>query len=66
MNINIPAGIDSEMVLRVKNKGNEATNGQAGDLILVVSIGESPLFKRDGFDILTEQNITVTEAILGG
>ena len=63
--VNIPAGVDSGMILRVQNHGNEALNGKAGDLILKIIVRKSPKFTRKGFEIHTEKKITVTQAILG-
>lgn len=65
-NITIPRGIDSGVSLRLAKKGNFTAQGESGDLLIKVNVAEHPVFKREGFDIHTEHNITVTQAILGG
>ena len=38
---------------------------QAGDLYVTVSVARDPQFRRKGRDIITEQEISLTDAILG-
>ena len=54
------------MLLRIKQKGDQALNGNFGDLILKVVLDERPKFKRKGFNIYTDKKISVTQAIFGG
>ena len=53
------------MLLRIKQKGHQALNGNFGDLIIEIALDEHPHFKRKGFDIYTDQKISVTQAITG-
>lgn len=64
--IKIPKSIDDGMLLRVRERGHEALNGRAGDLILQIQLLPHKKFTRDGYDICSEVDIPVTKAILGG
>ena len=66
LHVKIPKSVDEGMLLRIKEKGDQALNGHFGDLILQVSLEEHPEFKRKGFDVYTEKKISVTQAIIGG
>lgn len=58
--VKIPKSVDNGMLLRIKEKGDQAINGNYGDLILHVILDEHPEFKRKGFDIYTYKKISVT------
>ncbi|MFA6322646.1 MAG: molecular chaperone DnaJ [Candidatus Buchananbacteria bacterium] len=67
INIKIPEGIDNGQTIRVSGKGHGAAkNGQAGDLYLKIKVSSDPRFKRQGFDIHTQTEISFTIAALGG
>jgi DnaJ-class molecular chaperone len=67
LDLSIPAGVEQGQVLRLKGKGMPGYGGgPPGDALVEVSVGEHPLFKRDGNDIRVEVPITVDEAVLGG
>lgn len=61
----IPKGVDSGVNLRMSKKGNYSLKGEPGDLLIKVTVKPHPTFKREGFDIVTEQNITFAQAALG-
>ena len=63
--IKIPAGIKDNEKLRVRNKGKSYRN-QRGDLMLVINIGESPEYDRDGDDLMKTINISLKTALFGG
>lgn len=64
--VNIPAGVDNNMRLRVPGKGNEGYNGgQNGDLHIDFTVRPHKLFKRNENDIYIELDITFSEAALG-
>ena len=50
----------------MNKKGNYSLKGDPGDLLIKVTVKPHPNFKRQGADILSEKNITLTQAILGG
>lgn len=64
--ITIPKGVDNGVNLRMNKKGNQALSGDHGDLLIKIAVRPHPYFKREGFDIITDKYITVTQAILGG
>ncbi len=63
--IKIPAGVDSGNRLRASGYGNEAKNGQRGDLYLVFVVEEDEHFVRNGNDVYIEVPVFFTQAILG-
>ncbi len=66
VSVRIPRGIPSGKKLRLAGKGMEGRNGGLpGDLYLQVSIGEHPVFTREGDDLIVEKEINFSEAVLG-
>jgi len=64
--INVPPGAKDGTRLRVKGKGEAAPRGgQSGDLYVTLRVREDDRFERRGDDVLTEANISMTEAALG-
>jgi len=63
--INIPAGVDSGNRLRAQGYGNQAKNGQRGDLYLTFDVEADEHFIRDGANIYIEVPVFFTQAILG-
>ncbi|HRW58966.1 MAG TPA: molecular chaperone DnaJ [Chlamydiales bacterium] len=64
--IDIPAGIDSGMRLRVAGKGDAGDQGgRPGDLYVYVTVKENEDFTRDGDDVYLNLPLTITEAALG-
>lgn len=63
--INIPHSVDTNMIMRVKEKGHQALNGSFGDLLIKINILPDKEFKRQGLNILSTVNVSVTQAILG-
>lgn len=67
LKVKIPPGADSGTTLRYSGEGEPGTGGgPAGDLRVVLSVREHPLFKRDGADLHCEMPIGLVEATLGG
>ena len=65
--VNIPAGVDEGMRLRVNGKGNEGTPGGApGDLFVVLEVKEHENFRRDGEHIKITVPVSYAQACLGG
>ncbi len=73
--VDIPAGIEDGMRLRLDGEGDApATGGAAdpgtrttrGDLYVFVRVATDPKFKRAGSDILYTASIPLTTALLGG
>lgn len=76
LNIEIPAGIENGMRLRVDGAGDAPATGRVpnaaaaragrGDLYLHVNVTPDPKFSRQGSDILHTATIPFTTALLGG
>jgi len=65
--VDVPAGIDNGMNLRLSEQGAEGDPGAPrGNLIVQVLVDEDKYFHRDGMDVHTECPISLTQAILGG
>lgn len=66
LKIKIPAGIDNNETIRLSGQGEAGEKGApAGDLYLKVEVTPSSNFKRDGFDVKSEVDISFTQAALG-
>ena len=63
--IKIPAGVDTGNRLRVQGYGNQAKNGQRGDLYLTFNVEEDENFIRQESNIYIEVPIFFTQAALG-
>ena len=64
--INIPAGVQTGMTMRLAEKGPAGYNGGPnGDVYIEFSVKEHPIFKRDEDDIYLVLPITITDAVLG-
>lgn len=67
LNVNIPAGVDSENQLRVAGEGEPGINGgPAGDLFVLLHIREHPDFQREGEHVISTVPIGFSLAALGG
>jgi molecular chaperone DnaJ len=66
LEINVPAGVADDQLLRVSGQGNAGINGgPTGDLLLGIHVHPHPIFERKGNDIWCEIPITFTQAALG-
>jgi DnaJ-class molecular chaperone with C-terminal Zn finger domain len=66
VNVNIPAGIDSGMRLRMEGYGEAGDYGaQNGDLYIEVYVVANPKFDREGDNLVTQYEITPAQAVLG-
>jgi molecular chaperone DnaJ len=62
--IDIPAGVDTGMRMRVPRKGNEGLR-QRGDLYLLFKVKPSKVFQRKGNNLIVKVPVFFTSAILG-
>ncbi|WP_405410067.1 molecular chaperone DnaJ [Maribacter sp. Asnod1-A12] len=66
VSINIPAGVEEGMQLKVPNKGNDAPgNGVPGDLLVAIETQEHSTLKREGDNLHYDLYISISEAVLG-
>ncbi len=61
----IPAGVKHGDTLRIRGKGEAVSGGIPGDLFVQVIVTPDKTFGRNGLDLTLNQEITVSEAILG-
>jgi molecular chaperone DnaJ len=66
LSIKIPAGVDTESRLKLRNEGESApTGGAPGDLYVVIQVESHPIFVRDNLDIVCDVPISFVQAALG-
>jgi len=64
--IAIPAGVDSEQILRLEEKGDAGKRGgKPGDLYVRIFVKKHPVFERKGDDLYTDSEISFSQAVLG-
>lgn len=67
LNVKIPKGVfnGSKIVLNGCGDVSSRPNGSEGDLIVIISVKDHPIFKREGFNIILDFPITYSKLILG-
>ena len=67
LTVKIPQGVEEGMVLRIPGKGmpSPEAGGTTGDLFVVVRSKADPRFERAGADLLRQETISLTDAVLG-
>ncbi len=67
LSLDIPAGADTGSYIRKVGFGEASRNGGvAGDLIVVMKVEPSKIFKRKNFDLYVDLPISLKTAMLGG
>lgn len=66
INVDIPAGVDTGMQIRLADEGEPGRNGaRAGDVFVIVVVKEHSLYTRQGKDIFVEVPVGYTQLVLG-
>ncbi|NQX26377.1 DnaJ domain-containing protein [Microbacteriaceae bacterium VKM Ac-2854] len=66
LSVRIPAGVADAQKIRVRGKGRPSPDGgEAGDLVLTVSVRKHPVFERDGLNLRVNVPVTFVEAVFG-
>jgi molecular chaperone DnaJ len=65
LEVKIPAGIHDGQRIRLTGEGHAGVGGPAGDVYVLVRVKEDPRFVREGNDIFSTVDLTMTEAALG-
>ncbi len=67
LTVNIPKGVEEGMLLRIPGKGlpGKTPKDPPGDLLIAVHARLDPRFERTGIDLVRQETITVTDAVLG-
>ena len=64
--VKIPAGVADGQKIKLKGKGQPSPDGgEAGDLVITVTVRKHPIFERDGLNLRLEVPVTFAEAALG-
>ncbi len=61
----IPAGIDDGQVIRMSGGGEAVSGGATGDLYIKIHVRPDPHFRKEGFNLVTDFPIKITDALLG-
>ncbi|KAN0124722.1 hypothetical protein V8E52_001274 [Russula decolorans] len=66
--VDIPAGIEDGMTIRVPNAGDAPDHGKgpAGDVLVRVNVAASKVFRRQGSNVYHDARIPLHTALLGG
>lgn len=66
LSVNVPAGVKEGQRLKLSGEGDSpGSAAQAGDLYVIVSVQDHPLFKRNEHDVTLDLPVTYIDAILG-
>jgi molecular chaperone DnaJ len=64
--VKIPPGVKDGQKIKLKGKGEPSPDGgEAGDLVLTVTVRKHPVFERDGENLRVVVPVTFSEATLG-
>jgi len=67
LNVNIPAGVETEQTLRLKSQGEPGPGGMnPGDALVEIIVKSHPDYERSGRNIRTDLRISLVEAVEGG
>lgn len=62
VNIDIPPGVDTGVSIKMAGQGVEAIKGShTGNLLIELQVEDDPYFQREGNDIYTDQQISMTQ-----
>jgi molecular chaperone DnaJ len=66
LSVDIPAGIHDGQRIRITGEGHTGDRGgQAGDVYVLVRVASDPRFVREGNDVYSTVELTITQAALG-
>ncbi len=66
LDVQVPAGIHDGQRIRISGEGHAGLpGGESGDVYVLVHVEPDPRFAREGDDIFSEVDLTMTEAALG-
>lgn len=64
--VKIPAGVADGQKIRLRGRGRPSPDGgEAGDIVVAVTVRPHPVFARDGLNLRVTVPVTFTEAALG-
>lgn len=63
--VTIPPGVQHGQTLRLQGYGEQLTNGEPGNVLLIMSVEQHPVFKREGINLVMNLDVKLTDAIVG-
>jgi len=66
IDVQVPAGVDTGVRLRITGEGELGNRGKRGDLFVELHVKADPVFERDGVDLYTRVYVSYPTAVLGG
>lgn len=63
--VDIQKGIDTNEMIIIREKGHVVDDTPVGDIKVVVSVLDHPLFRRSGLDLVFTREITLKQALCG-
>src|SRR3989344_4522145 len=65
VSISVPPGIDDGQMVRLSGMGEALEGGVPGDLYVKIHVRKHPYFRKEGFNLVTEMEVKLSEALLG-
>jgi molecular chaperone DnaJ len=66
LTVSIPSDVNDGETIRLSGGGESIKGGASGDLYIKVHVKRDLLFKKEGKDLVTELNVKLSDALLGG
>ncbi|PIP55992.1 MAG: hypothetical protein CO183_02300 [Candidatus Zambryskibacteria bacterium CG_4_9_14_3_um_filter_42_9] len=63
--ISVPAGIDDGQMIRLSGMGETLEGGLPGDLYVKVHVRKHPYLRKEGYNLIMDLEIKLSEALLG-
>lgn len=63
--VNIPEGISNGEMIRLSGAGEAIAGGTPGDLYVKIHVKKHPIFRKEGFNLVMDLNVKLTDALLG-
>ena len=65
VSIGVPPGIDDGQMIRLNGQGEILEGGVPGDLYVKVHVRKHPYLRKEGYNLIMDLEIKLTEALLG-
>ena len=65
VSINVPPGIDDGQMIRLTGQGEVLEGGVPGDLYVKVHVRKHPYLRKEGYNLIMDLEVKLTEALLG-
>lgn len=65
LSVTIPAGIENGQMIRMTGAGEAVPGGATGDLYIKIHIEPHARFRKEGYNLITELPVKITDALLG-